>query len=95
MRDLALPFFPALFSRLLGFCFINGFGEPALLPGSGVAMDQVFPASPIKQFHGIVVGRLRRITRGGAHFLERGAELAPLLAIGGGGPLGLTHPLLG
>ena len=87
--------FPSCPLPLLLGGLIDRLGQPALLPGRGVAVNQVLPAGAIEQLDGVMVRGFRRVTGRRPDLLQGRPELAPLLAIVGGGPLGLTHPLLG
>jgi hypothetical protein len=88
------PFYFSLFTflRLVGS---DQLGQPALLPGGGILMNDVLLPGTVQQFDGVGVGGLGLVASGGAHPLEGGTELAPLRTILGGTGATLTHALGG
>ena len=88
------PFYFLLFTflRLFG---PDQFGQPALLPGGGILMNDALLAGTIQQLDRVGVSGLGLVAGGGAHPLEGGTELAPLSTILGGSGATLSHALGG
>ena len=66
-------------------------GQPALLPSRRVLMDDVLLTGAVEELDGLVVCSFSLRARGGAHPLERGAELTALGAIQRSPRASLTH----